>query len=63
MVVEVKHPTVGKVKQTGVAVKLSDTPGSIRLAPPTLGQHTDPILRELGYSTNEIEALRGERVI
>lgn len=63
MVVEVKHPTVGKVKQTGVAVKLSDTPGSIRLAPPTLGQHTDPILRELGYSDDEIKALRQEKVI
>lgn len=63
MVVDVEHPTIGKVKQTGVAVKLSDTPGSIRRAPPTLGQHTDAILRELGYAENEIEALRREKVI
>jgi len=63
MLVEIEHPTVGKVRQTGVAVKLSDTPGSIRRAPPTLGQHTDAILRELGYSDNEIEALRREKVI
>lgn len=63
MLVEIEHPTAGRIKQTGVPVKLSKTPGRIRNAPPTLGQHTDAILRELGMSKSEIEALRRENVI
>ena len=38
-------------------VKLSDTPGAVRTAPPTLGQHTAAVLRELGYDQAGIEAL------
>ena len=47
MVVERKHPKLGKVKLTGVPVKLSDTPGEAGAAPALLGQHTEEILREL----------------
>ncbi|MGK0171578.1 MAG: crotonobetainyl-CoA:carnitine CoA-transferase CaiB-like acyl-CoA transferase, partial [Gammaproteobacteria bacterium] len=43
MVVEVDHATVGKSKTLGVHVKLSDTPGSVRRAAPTLGQHNDEV--------------------
>lgn len=63
MLVEVDHPSVGRIGQTGVPVKFSETPGRIRSAPPTLGQHTDTILRELGFADSEIEALRREKVI
>ena len=41
----------------GVPVKLSETPGSVRTAPPVLGQHTAAVLAELGMSTGTIAAL------
>ncbi len=44
-------------------VELSKTPGEIRSRPPTLGEHTDRIMGELGYSTRQITALREQRVI
>lgn len=63
MVAELDHPTAGRIRQTGVPVKLSETPGRLRTPPPALGQHTDAILRELGMSGREIDALRRERVV
>ncbi len=44
-------------------VELSETPGEIRERPPTLGEHTDRIMRELGYGGEDIDALRAKRVI
>ena len=44
-------------------VELSETPGEIRERPPTLGEHTDRIMRELGYGDEDIDALRAKRVI
>ncbi len=63
MVVEQTHPVAGRIKQTGVPIKLSDTPAQIRTAPPTLGQHTDAILKELGLTTHEVRVLRQDRVV
>jgi formyl-CoA transferase len=63
MVVEVDHPVIGKMKTLGVPVKLSETPGAVTRAAPTLGQHTIQVLTELGYSRAEIEALCDEKVI
>lgn len=64
MVVDVDHPTCGSIKLTGIPVKLSDTPGSIKLPPPVLGQHNEEILSEmLGYDKHEIEKLLEEGVL
>jgi crotonobetainyl-CoA:carnitine CoA-transferase CaiB-like acyl-CoA transferase len=63
MVVEVDHPVIGRMKTLGVPVKLSETPGAVTRAAPTLGQHTDEILRELAYSDDEIAALRAAGTI
>jgi len=58
MVVEIEHPTLGKVKQVGISIKLSETPGAIRSIAPRQGEHTEEILLDLGYAKEEIEELR-----
>jgi formyl-CoA transferase/CoA:oxalate CoA-transferase len=56
-IVELQHPIAGLVKSLGNPVRLSETPVSYRLAPPTLGQHTADILAELGYNSHTIASL------
>lgn len=63
MVVEVDHPKAGRIKQTGVPVKLRATPGGVDAAPPLLGQHTQAILRDLGFDAEEIAAMKEEGAI
>jgi len=64
MIARVEHATIGQLRTLGVNVKLSDTPGAVRTAPPTLGQHTDAVLRgDLGLSAADVAALRSNRVI
>ena len=63
MIQSVEHATAGMLKVVGVPIKLSETPGSVRSAPPTLGQHTDAILRELQIGDDDIARLRAERII
>jgi alpha-methylacyl-CoA racemase len=62
MIVETEHPRFGKVRQFGVAIKLSDTPGTVRHAAPTPNEHTEAVLRELGLG-DEIPRLRSGGVI
>jgi len=63
MIESVDHATIGPMKVLGLPIKLSDTPGSVRTAPPTLGQHTAAVLTELGLNASEIDALRQQKVI
>ncbi len=64
MIVEVNHPTAGALKMPGVAIKLSETPGSIRTAAPLLGQHNRELLKEFfNYSEADIDALLAEGVL
>ncbi len=63
MMVETDHPVAGRVKNIGIPIKLSETPGQFRRPAPTLGQHTDKVLRDLGCSDEEIELLRSEGAV
>ncbi|MEP7027522.1 MAG: CoA transferase [Candidatus Eisenbacteria bacterium] len=58
MVVDLPHPAIPGFKTVGVPVKLSDTPGVPRSAPPALGEHTDRVLSELGYDDEAVAAFR-----
>jgi crotonobetainyl-CoA:carnitine CoA-transferase CaiB-like acyl-CoA transferase len=58
MIVEIDHPRLGKVKQVGIPIKLSETPGEIRSLTPALGEHTEEVLFTLGYTQNDINRLR-----
>jgi len=62
MIVTTEHATLGPLDVTGVPIKLGRTPGSVRRSPPTLGQHTAEVLLDLGYTAEEIAALRAEGV-
>ncbi|MDY6835248.1 MAG: CaiB/BaiF CoA-transferase family protein [Chloroflexota bacterium] len=63
MIIEVEHPKVGKVKQLGHSIKLSDTPAKFKSFAPALGEHTTDILKELGYNTSDIDSLQSEGAI
>jgi crotonobetainyl-CoA:carnitine CoA-transferase CaiB-like acyl-CoA transferase len=63
MIEDVEHAVLGSMKVLGTPIKLSDTASSIRSAPPTLGQHTDAVLGELGLSVADIARLRSRGVI
>jgi crotonobetainyl-CoA:carnitine CoA-transferase CaiB-like acyl-CoA transferase len=63
MIAEVQHATIGSARVINSPVKLSETPPSVRTAPPTLGQHTVTVLRELGYNRADIDALKAAGAI
>jgi crotonobetainyl-CoA:carnitine CoA-transferase CaiB-like acyl-CoA transferase len=63
MVVEMDHRSAGKIRMAGLPIKLSETPGSLRMAAPQLGEHSFSIARELGLTEAEIDGLTRAGVI
>ena len=61
-IVEVDHPTRGRYLSVGNPIKMSDSPTDVTRSP-LLGEHTDEVLGQLGYSADEVAILRAERVI
>ncbi len=63
MYVEIPHPTLGAIKQTGLPIKFSLTPGGLDRHPPLLGEHNQEILEELGYSGAQVDKLKENAII
>jgi len=63
MAVQVEHPEAGKMKQIGIPIKLSETPGPIMRPAPAIGRDTEEILKELNYNEAQIQELRREQAI
>jgi formyl-CoA transferase len=61
-IVEVDHPTRGKYLTVGNPIKLSDSPADVQRAP-LLGEHTDEILGEIGFSKDDIEAAKADGAV
>ena len=63
MIMEKEHPVLGKIKQLGNPLKLSDTPAQFKKYCPMPGEHTDEVLREMGYSGTQVEELRKAKAV
>jgi crotonobetainyl-CoA:carnitine CoA-transferase CaiB-like acyl-CoA transferase len=58
MVLELTHPEYGPIKQLGIPIKMSETPGAVGGAPPLFGEHNEQLLSMLGYAPDVIEECR-----
>lgn len=58
MILELTHPEYGPIKQLGLPIKMSETPGIVAGAPPRFGEHNEQVLSMLGYEEDVIEECR-----
>ena len=63
MLLEMTHPTLGAIKQTGLPIKFSETPGGLDKPHTLLGEHNGEILTSLGYSSSQVENMVAAGVI
>jgi len=63
MYLEIPHPTLGSIKQTGLPIKFSLTPGGLDRHPPLLGEHNQEILEDLGYSVAQVDKMKESAII
>ncbi len=63
MLFSLEHPVEGVIEQLGFPFKFSQTPAAARLRPPLLGEHSQEVLKWLGYSNRDIKVLKEEKVI
>jgi crotonobetainyl-CoA:carnitine CoA-transferase CaiB-like acyl-CoA transferase len=64
MMIDVVHPTLGALKLPGIPVKLSESPGEVRKAPPLVGEDNDAVYRDLlGFSAERIAQLKADGAI
>ncbi len=63
MMVEIDHPKIKGLKTPAFPIKFSETPATVRLHPPLLGEHTEDVLASLGYDQEEIDAMNEQGVI
>jgi crotonobetainyl-CoA:carnitine CoA-transferase CaiB-like acyl-CoA transferase len=61
--IDLDHPVLGRTRQVRPPFDLSATPAGVRTPPPLLGEHSDDILREVGYSPGEVAALRAAGIV
>lgn len=62
-IVKIEHPEYGTIETVGIPFQLSKTPGAVRRVCPELGQHTEEILLEFGYTWDDIVKLKGQKAI
>ena len=60
LIVQLEHPSIGTAKSIANPIRFSNTPVSYRLPPPLLGEHTGEILRSLGYTADDVQAMAAE---